>query len=188
MTPVVLAKGMFCSHRLDNRLCQVGKLTRLRFGFVYLSSDAEVAEAIAELNGSFWHGRRVHMEKQSGDRRERSPRRDQEQRRPDLPNEPTRFLYIGNIPYEASDAELNRLFRGLDNLEDVRVAVDRVTGFPRGFAHADFTDVAAAQKAFEKLAGFDLGGRPLRVDYAGSAIQTKRSSFGGRKDRRDSEE
>ncbi|KAH8910475.1 RNA-binding domain-containing protein [Coniochaeta sp. PMI_546] len=148
------------------------------FGFVYMSSDNEVSNAIAELNGSFWHGRRVHMEKQTGERKSRvNPTR-----RADMPAEPTKYLYIGNIPYEATDAELNKMFRGLENLEDVRVAVDRVTGFPRGFAHADFTDVEAAKKAFEKLSGFEMGGRPLRVDYAGNAVQTRKPRTGGRRE------
>ncbi|KAB5530295.1 hypothetical protein GE09DRAFT_1228298 [Coniochaeta sp. 2T2.1] len=139
------------------------------FGFVYMSSSEEVQTAMAELNGSFWHGRRVHMEIQTGPRKNRSS----PSAKTEIPSEPTKFLYIGNIPYEATDAELNKMFRGLDNLEDVRVAVDRVTGFPRGFAHADFTDIEAAKKAFEKLAGFEMNGRALRVDYAGNAIQNR---------------
>ena len=148
-----------------------------------MASEEEAHNAIAELNGSFWHGRRVHMERQNSERRERKERAPAFDRRPELPSEPTKFLYIGNIPYEATDAELNRMFRGLDNLEDVRVAVDRVTGFPRGFAHADFTDVDAATKAFEKLGGTELLGRQLRVDYAGNATQGRRKF--GRGDRGD---
>jgi RNA recognition motif-containing protein len=150
---------------------------RSRFGFVYMSSEEERSNAIAELNGSFWHGRRVHMEKQSGERKSRATT----PQRTDMPTEPTKYLYIGNIPYEATDAELNKMFRGLENLEDVRVAVDRVTGFPRGFAHADFTDVEAAKKALEKLSGIEMGGRALRIDYAGNAIQNRKNKTGGRR-------
>lgn len=80
--------------------------------------------------------------------------------------EPTKSLYIGNIPYETTDAELNRIFRELDNVTDVRVAVDRTTGWPRGFAHADFADVEACTAAIEKLKGVTIGGRELRLDYA----------------------
>lgn len=135
-------------------------------------------KAIEELNGSFWHGRRVHMAKAMG---ERNPSR-RSQPSSSAPAEPTKYLYIGNIPYEATDAELNRMFRGLENLKDVRVAVDRVTGFPRGFAHADFTDVEAAKRAYEKLSGFELGGRVLRVDYAGNAVQSRKNTSGGRRE------
>jgi RNA recognition motif-containing protein len=64
------------------------------------------------------------------------------------------------------------------------VAVDRVTGFPRGFAHADFTDVESATKALEKLSGFEFNGRNLRVDYAGSD-QRQRGDNKGRRGQRD---
>lgn len=93
------------------------------------------------------------------------------------PAAPTNSLYIGNIPFETSDADLNRLFRELDNVTDVRVAVDRNTGWPRGFAHADFKDVESAQKAYEKLQSTQMGGRDLKVDFA-TAVQR-----GGRQNR-----
>ena len=51
-------------------------------------------------------------------------------------------------------------------MTDVRVAVDRNTGWPRGFAHADFQDVEAAKAAYEKLRNYTVGDRLLRVDYA----------------------
>lgn len=83
---------------------------------------------------------------------------------------PTKSMYIGNIPYETTDAELNRIFRELDNVTDVRVAVDRTTGWPRGFAHADFSDVEACAVAMEKLQGVTIGGRELRLDYADGVL------------------
>lgn len=145
-----------------------------------METEEAMTKAIEELNGSFWHGRRVHMAKATNQRTPSTSRGPRESS--SVPSEPTKYLYIGNIPYEATDAELNRLFRGLENLEDVRVAVDRVTGFPRGFAHADFTSVEAAKKAYEKLSGFELGGRALRVDYAGNAVLSRKSRSGGRRE------
>lgn len=61
---------------------------------------------------------------------------------------------------------MNKLFRELENVTDVRVAVDRNTGWPRGFAHADFTDLESAQKAFAKIAETKLFGRTLIPDFA----------------------
>lgn len=113
-------------------------------------------QAIAGTNASFWHGRRINVS-------QRTPRT-QVKGRGGLG--PTRSIYIGNIPYETTDAELNRIFRELDNVTDVRVAVDRTTGWPRGFAHADFTDVDSATAGMQKLQGFSIGGRELRLDYA----------------------
>jgi len=67
-----------------------------------------------------------------------------------------------------SDADLNKLFRDIRNVIDVRVAIDRRTGQPRGFAHADFVDVESAQKAMEFLQNKDVYGRTLRVDFSSS--------------------
>lgn len=69
-----------------------------------------------------------------------------------------------------SDADLNKLFRDIRNVIDVRVAIDRRTGQPRGFAHADFTDVESAEKAMGQLQNKEVYGRVLRVDYSGSKV------------------
>ncbi len=128
-------------------------------------------KAAAEANGSFWHGRRIQVQPRTAKRSTGSnsgPSRD-----------PSKTLYVGNIPYETTDAELNRLFHDLDNVTDVRVAVDRTTGWPRGFAHADFADVDSCLKAYEKLKGQTLGGRSLRFDFAESTSKFGRRGSSG---------
>lgn len=117
-------------------------------------------KAVAGTNASFWHGRRIQV----------SPRTAKAPKSQSAVG-PTRSLYIGNIPYETTDAELNRIFRELDNVTDVRVAVDRTTGWPRGFAHADFIDVESCQEAMNKLRGTTIGGRELRLDFASEVIK-----------------
>ena len=52
---------------------------------------------------------------------------------------------------------------------DVRVAIDRRSGQPRGFAHADFTDVESAVTAKKALEQKAVYGRQLRVDYSGQS-------------------
>ncbi|KAK4987894.1 hypothetical protein LTR28_001805, partial [Elasticomyces elasticus] len=59
---------------------------------------------------------------------------------PQAPGQPTKTLFIGNMSFQMSDKDLNDLFREIRNVLDVRVAIDRRTGQPRGFAHADFID------------------------------------------------
>ena len=61
------------------------------------------------------------------------------------------------------------LFRSIKNVLDVRVAIDRRSGQPRGFAHADFTDVESAVAAKQALEQKSVYGRQLRVDYSGQA-------------------
>jgi nucleolin len=113
-------------------------------------------KALRETDGSFWNGRRLQVaprvKRAAGDRPSSNP---------------SSSLYIGNIPYETTDAALNDIFRDLRGVKDVRVAVDRTTGWPRGFAHADFEDVETAQAALEQLNNITIGDRKLRVDFAG---------------------
>ncbi|KAH7627545.1 hypothetical protein B0T09DRAFT_347213 [Sordaria sp. MPI-SDFR-AT-0083] len=125
------------------------------YGFVTFATKEALEEACSQVDGSFWHGRRISVEP----RKERAPRGGAN-------GEPSSCLFIGNIPYETTDAELNNIFIGIDGLKDVRVAVDRATGWPRGFAHADFVDVEAAVNALEKLQGVQLGERTVKLDYA----------------------
>lgn len=82
------------------------------------------------------------------------------------PNAPTKTLFIGNMAFDMSDQDLNDLFRKVKNVVDVRVAIDRRTGQPRGFAHADFVDVESAEKARAELVDREVCGRYLRVDFS----------------------
>ena len=75
---------------------------------------------------------------------------------------------------------LTDLFRSIKNVLDVRVAIDRRSGQPRGFAHADFTDVDSAVVAKKALEQKSVYGRQLRVDYSGQAKED-----GGRPARRE---
>lgn len=59
------------------------------------------------------------------------------------------------------------LFREIRNVLDVRVAIDRRSGQPRGFAHADFIDIPSAEKAKEHLEKKVVYGRQLKVDFSG---------------------
>ncbi|KAK0628515.1 hypothetical protein B0T17DRAFT_155710 [Bombardia bombarda] len=149
------------------------------YAFVAFRDAENCGEAIASLNGSFWHGRRISVAPKSPETTTR-PKRD---RSPKSPSGPTRQLFVGNIPYETTDAELNSIFRDLNNVKDIRIAVDRTTGWPRGFAHADFEDTESAQAAYEKLQGVKLGDRELNIDYATGYVKPSVSS----RDSRDSD-
>ena len=92
-------------------------------------------------------------------------------------NAPTKTLFIGNLAFEMTDADLNKLFRDIKNVIDVRVAIDRRTGQPRGFAHADFTDVTSAEEAMKVLQGKSVYDRSLRVDFSAGST---RPAFGNR--------
>jgi RNA recognition motif-containing protein len=90
------------------------------------------------------------------------------------PSEPSPTLFVGNLAYDITDKELNNLFRPLRNIRDVRVAIDRRTGQPRGFAHADFTDTQSAMEGIKRLEGKEIRGRILKVDFSTSSRNTQR--------------
>lgn len=169
------SRGYVCPW-LRMRICRFVLLTYrvpISFGFVTFDSAEAATAATEECNQSFWHGRRIRVEpRKSNETAARTSNRSMEK------SDPTRALYIGNIPYETSDADLNKLFRDLDNVVDVRVAVDRNTGWPRGFAHADFADVESATKAHEAISKMELGGRTLRVDFSQPRDQSRGQNRG----------
>jgi nucleolin len=94
-------------------------------------------------------------------------------------NPPSSTLFIGNMSFEMSDKDLNDLFRDIKNVRDVRVAIDRRTGQPRGFAHADFIDTASAAVAKEALSNTVIYGRTLRIDFSKSGTTQQREKRRG---------
>jgi nucleolin len=91
---------------------------------------------------------------------------------------PSKTLFIGNLAWEMTDKDLHELFRDVRNVIDVRVAIDRKTGQPRGFAHAEFIDVASAQDALEVLSSKAPYGRRLRLNYSfGSKRNSQREEM-----------
>jgi cold-inducible RNA-binding protein len=75
-------------------------------------------------------------------------------------------LFIGNLPYTATDADLRTLFSEVAPPLQVVVPVDRETGRPRGFAFVDFAEREHAEQVVEKFNGQPLQGRPLAVSEA----------------------
>ena len=77
-----------------------------------------------------------------------------------------RKLYVGNLPYEVGEAELQGLFAQVGEVESVRVMRDMATGRARGFAFVEMSTEEAAQKAVTELNAKELGGRSLTVNEA----------------------
>jgi nucleolin len=136
------------------------------YGFVYFKDADSVQQAVSAVDGTFWHGRRVACSPRTYNNTNNSSSFAAKNK--SQASEPSTTLYIGNIPYETTDAELNNIFKNLKNVTDIRVAVDRTTGWPRGFAHADFANVDSAIEAYKVLQGMQLGNRTLSVDYSES--------------------
>lgn len=75
-------------------------------------------------------------------------------------------LFVGNLAFQVTEAELRELFEQAGEIESVNLITDRETGRSRGFAFVEYTTDEAAQEAIQRFNGTELGGRPLRVDEA----------------------
>jgi RNA recognition motif-containing protein len=75
-------------------------------------------------------------------------------------------LYVGNLPYSATDESLREVFEQHGATASVAVIVDRETGRSRGFGFVEFETDASAEAAREALDGKEMDGRPLRVNEA----------------------
>src|SRR5512145_3134710 len=74
-------------------------------------------------------------------------------------------IYVGNLPFSATESEVRDLFAQHGTVDSVALPTDRETGRPRGFGFVEMPQ-ADAQKAMQALNGFNMGGRPLRVNEA----------------------
>jgi len=99
----------------------------------------------------------------------------------------SRKLYVGNLPYETGEADLQALFARAGTVETVTVMRDMATGRARGFAFVEMSSDAEAQKAISELNEFQLGGRGLTVNEARPKPAFGGGSGGGGGQRRRSE-
>jgi RNA recognition motif-containing protein len=90
-----------------------------------------------------------------------------------------RRLYVGNLPYKATDEELTSLFSTVGDVASARVMRDMATGRARGFGFVEMTTDEAAQKAIEKLHQHQMDGRALVVNEAQPRSAGGRSFSGG---------
>ena len=74
-------------------------------------------------------------------------------------------IYVGNLPFSATDAEVQALFEAHGTVNDVKLIMDRGTGRFRGFGFVEMDDEDATT-AINELDGKDFGGRALRVNEA----------------------
>jgi cold-inducible RNA-binding protein len=75
-------------------------------------------------------------------------------------------LFIGNLPYAASEADLREHLSSVGAPAQIVLPVDRETGRPRGFAFVDYTDRAVAEEAIRRFNQQPFKGRPLAVSEA----------------------
>ncbi len=77
-----------------------------------------------------------------------------------------RKLFVGNLPFETAEGDLQDLFARAGTVESVRVMRDMMTGRARGFAFVEMSTDEEAQRAISELNEAQLGGRSLNVNEA----------------------
>ena len=85
-------------------------------------------------------------------------------------------LYVGNLPFSATETELRELFGNHGTVDSINLITDRDTGRPRGFGFVEMTD--GGEAARNALNGTAMGERNLTVDVA-----KKREERGGERNR-----
>ncbi len=93
-------------------------------------------------------------------------------------------LYVGNLPYQTTEPDLQTLFEAAGQVASVNIMRDRSTGQARGFAFVEMADADAAQRAISQLDRHEFGGRNLTVNEA--KPMAARGNDGGGRQRRES--
>lgn len=83
-------------------------------------------------------------------------------------------IFVGNLPFSTTDADLERLFSEYGACESARVVTDRDSGRSRGFGFVEMASSEEAERAISELNGHELSGRSINVSEA-----KERSGGGG---------
>ncbi|CAL1284762.1 unnamed protein product [Larinioides sclopetarius] len=95
-----------------------------------------------------------------------------------------RSVFVGNIPYEATEEQLKDIFAEVGPVVSFRLVYDRETGKPKGYGFCEYKDQEMALSAMRNLNSYELNGRALRVDNAASEkskeeLKNLQASLGG---------
>ena len=88
-------------------------------------------------------------------------------------------LFVGNLPYDATEEEIRQHFSPAGNLSYVSIPLDRETRKKRGFAFVEFEDAQQAQEAIRQFNNQPFKGRPLAVNEARAREAGPRPAGGG---------
>jgi cold-inducible RNA-binding protein len=88
-------------------------------------------------------------------------------------------LYVGNLPYETTESDLQALFEKAGQVASVNVMRDRATGQARGFGFVEMSSPAEANAAITQLDQHPYGGRNLTVNHAKPMASRSGAGAGG---------
>lgn len=88
-------------------------------------------------------------------------------------------IYVGNLPYSATDPDLQELFEQHGKVTSARVILDRMSGRSKGFGFVEMPEQSEGAAAIEALNGADFMGRAIRVNESQPKPAGERRSSGG---------
>ena len=89
-------------------------------------------------------------------------------------------IYVGNLPYQVQEQDLNGLFSQKGQVVSVKIIMDQHSGRSKGFGFVEMSSKEEAQAAIEAFNGHDLNGRALKVNEAVDKPREERGGGGGR--------
>ena len=88
-------------------------------------------------------------------------------------------LYVGNLPFSATDQILNDTFSQCGKVESSKIIIDRDSGRSKGFGFVEMSTEAEAADAISKFNGADYDGRPMTVNEAKPMAPRENRGGGG---------
>lgn len=89
-------------------------------------------------------------------------------------------LYVGNLPFSATEQDLQSKFSALGAVDSAKIIMDRDTGRSKGFGFVEMSDDGAADTAINTLNGADFSGRAMIVSEARPQAPREGGRGGGR--------
>jgi cleavage stimulation factor subunit 2 len=83
---------------------------------------------------------------------------------------PLRVVFIGNIPYDATEETLLEIFKTVGPVVSFRLVFDRDSGKPKGYGFCEYGDLETARSCIRNLNHYEFNGRSLRVDFADAEL------------------
>jgi RNA recognition motif-containing protein len=89
-------------------------------------------------------------------------------------------IYVANIPFKSTDADLKELFEQHGEVTSARIVIDKLTNRSRGFGFVEMGNSAEAKQAIENLNGSDFDGKSLVVNEARPKTDSRGGDYGNR--------
>jgi len=89
-------------------------------------------------------------------------------------------LFVGNLPFSATDESLMQMFQQAGQVESARIITDRDTGRNKGFGFVEMSTDQEAADAITKFNGADFEGRSVTVNEARPMAPREGGGGGGR--------